>query len=73
MDLLNMRAYIGACPVDPSIRTEPKDSLPLTVADRVQLRQVLMNLMLNGNRSRQLVAATLAVPMRAQSSFLSNS
>jgi signal transduction histidine kinase len=31
-----------------SIRTELKDDLPMTVADRVQLQQVLMNLMLNG-------------------------
>jgi len=31
-----------------SIRTDMKDDLPMTVADRVQLQQVLMNLMLNG-------------------------
>ena len=31
-----------------SIRTDIKDDLPMTVADRVQLQQVLMNLMLNG-------------------------
>jgi signal transduction histidine kinase len=31
-----------------SIRTDLKDDLPKTVADRVQLQQVLMNLMLNG-------------------------
>jgi PAS domain S-box-containing protein len=31
-----------------SIYTDLKDSLPMTVADRVQLQQVLMNLMLNG-------------------------
>jgi PAS domain S-box-containing protein len=31
-----------------SIRTELKDDLPKTVADRVHLQQVLMNLMLNG-------------------------
>ena len=31
-----------------SIRTALKDDLPMTVADRVQLQQVLMNLMLNG-------------------------
>jgi signal transduction histidine kinase len=30
-----------------SIRTDLKDDLPITVADRVQLQQVLMNLMLN--------------------------
>ena len=30
------------------IRTDLKDDLPMTVADRVQLQQVLMNLMLNG-------------------------
>ncbi len=31
-----------------SIRIDLKDDLPMTVADRVQLQQVLMNLMLNG-------------------------
>ena len=31
-----------------SIRTELKEGLPMTVADRVQLQQVLMNLTLNG-------------------------
>jgi PAS domain S-box-containing protein len=31
-----------------SICTDIKDDLPMTVADRVQLQQVLMNLMLNG-------------------------
>jgi PAS domain S-box-containing protein len=31
-----------------SIRTDLKDDLPITVTDRVQLQQVLMNLMLNG-------------------------
>ncbi|MGA9672340.1 MAG: two-component regulator propeller domain-containing protein [Terracidiphilus sp.] len=31
-----------------SIDTDLEDSLPMTVADRVQLQQVLMNLMLNG-------------------------
>jgi C4-dicarboxylate-specific signal transduction histidine kinase len=31
-----------------SISTELKDGLPMTVAGRVQLRQVLMNRMLNG-------------------------
>jgi PAS domain S-box-containing protein len=31
-----------------SIHTDLKDDLPMTVADRVQLQQVLMNLMLNG-------------------------
>ncbi|HEY1803926.1 MAG TPA: PAS domain S-box protein [Terracidiphilus sp.] len=31
-----------------SICTDLKDDLPMTVADRVQLQQVLMNLMLNG-------------------------
>jgi signal transduction histidine kinase len=31
-----------------SIRTDLKHDLPMTVADRVQLQQVLMNLMLNG-------------------------
>ena len=31
-----------------SIRTDLRDYLPMTVADRVQVQQVLMNLMLNG-------------------------
>ena len=31
-----------------SIRTNLKNDLPMVVADRVQLQQVLMNLMLNG-------------------------
>jgi signal transduction histidine kinase len=31
-----------------SIRTDIKDDLPMTVADRVQIQQVLMNLILNG-------------------------
>jgi PAS domain S-box-containing protein len=31
-----------------SIRTDQDDDLPMTLADRVQLQQVLMNLMLNG-------------------------
>jgi signal transduction histidine kinase len=31
-----------------SIHTDLKDDLPMTVADRVQLQQVLMNLTLNG-------------------------
>ena len=31
-----------------SIHTDLKDDLPMTVADRVQLQQVLMNLMMNG-------------------------
>jgi signal transduction histidine kinase len=31
-----------------SIYTDIKDDLPMTVADRVQIQQVLMNLMLNG-------------------------
>jgi PAS domain S-box-containing protein len=31
-----------------SIRTDLKEDLPMTMADRVQLQQVLMNLMLNG-------------------------
>ena len=31
-----------------SVRTDLKDDLPMTVADRVQVQQVLMNLMMNG-------------------------
>jgi signal transduction histidine kinase len=36
-----------------SIRTDVKDDLLMTVADRVQLQQVLMNLMLNGIEARK--------------------
>jgi signal transduction histidine kinase len=44
-----------------SIRTELKDDLPLTVADRVQLQQVLMNLMLNGIEAMKDTGGVLTV------------
>jgi PAS domain S-box-containing protein len=44
-----------------SIRTDLKDDLPMTVADRVQLQQVLMNLMLNGIEAMKDTGGVLAV------------
>jgi signal transduction histidine kinase len=48
-----------------SIRTDLKDDLPMTVADRVQLQQVLMNLMLNGIEAMKDTGGVLMV--RSQS------
>jgi len=44
-----------------SIYTDLKDDLPMTVADRVQLQQVLMNLMLNGIEAMKDTAGVLTV------------
>jgi signal transduction histidine kinase len=44
-----------------SIRTDLKDNLPMTVADRVQLQQVLMNLMLNGIEAMKDTGGVLTV------------
>jgi PAS domain S-box-containing protein len=44
-----------------SIRTDLKDDLPMTVADRVQLQQVLMNLMLNGIEAMKDAGGVLTV------------
>jgi PAS domain S-box-containing protein len=44
-----------------SIRTDLKDDLPMTVADRVQLQQVLMNLMLNGIEAMKDTGGVLMV------------
>jgi PAS domain S-box-containing protein len=44
-----------------SIRTTLKDDLPMTVADRVQLQQVLMNLMLNGIEAMKDTGGVLTV------------
>jgi signal transduction histidine kinase len=44
-----------------SICTDLKDDLPLTVADRVQLQQVLMNLMLNGIEAMTDAGGVVAV------------
>jgi PAS domain S-box-containing protein len=44
-----------------SIRTNLKDDLPMTVADRVQLQQVLMNLMLNGIEAMKDTGGVLKV------------
>ncbi|WP_263354092.1 LLM class flavin-dependent oxidoreductase [Acidicapsa acidisoli] len=44
-----------------SIRTDLKDDLPMTVADLVQLQQVLMNLMLNGIEAMKDTGGVLTV------------
>jgi len=44
-----------------SIRTDLKGDLPMTVADRVQLQQVLMNLMLNGIEAMKEMGGALTV------------
>jgi PAS domain S-box-containing protein len=44
-----------------SIRTDLKDDLPMTVADRVQLQQVFMNLMLNGIEAMKETGGVLTV------------
>jgi PAS domain S-box-containing protein len=44
-----------------SISTDLKDDLPITVADRVQLQQVLMNLMLNGIEAMKNTGGVLTV------------
>ena len=48
------------------IRTDLKDDLPMTLTDRVQLQQVLMNLMLNGIEAMKETGGVLTV--RSQSS-----
>ena len=49
---------------DVSIDTDLKDDLPMTVADRVQLHQVLMNLMLNGIEAMKDTGGVLTVTSR---------
>jgi C4-dicarboxylate-specific signal transduction histidine kinase len=44
-----------------SIRTDLKDDLTMTVTDRVQLQQVLMNLMLNGIEAMKDTGGVLTV------------
>jgi PAS domain S-box-containing protein len=44
-----------------SIRTDLKHDLPMTVADRVQLQQLLMNLMLNGIEAMKDTGGVLTV------------
>jgi signal transduction histidine kinase len=44
-----------------SIRTDLQDDLPMTVTDRVQLQQVLMNLMLNGIEAMKDTGGVLTV------------
>src|SRR5258707_1196057 len=47
-----------------SIYTDLKDDLPMTVADRVQLQQVVMNLMLNGIEAMKDTGGVLTVKSR---------
>jgi len=47
-----------------SILTDLKDDLPMTVADRVQLQQALMNLMLNGVEAMKDTGGVLSVKSR---------
>jgi PAS domain S-box-containing protein len=47
-----------------SIHTDIKDDLPMTVADRVQLQQVLMNLMLNGIEAMKDTGGVVTVKSR---------
>jgi PAS domain S-box-containing protein len=47
-----------------SIRTDLKDDLPMTVADRVQLQQVFMNLMLNAIEAMKDTGGVLTVKSR---------
>jgi PAS domain S-box-containing protein len=49
-----------------SIRTDLKDDLPKTVADRVQVQQVLMNLMLNGIEAMKDTGGVLTVKSRSR-------
>jgi PAS domain S-box-containing protein len=44
-----------------SLRTDLKDDLPMTVADRVQIQQVLMNLILNGIEAMKDTGGVLTV------------
>ena len=46
---------------DVSIRTDLQEDLPMTVADRVQLQQVLMNLMLNSIEAMSDTGGVLTV------------
>ncbi|HVH85299.1 MAG TPA: ATP-binding protein, partial [Terriglobales bacterium] len=47
-----------------SIRTEVDESLPMVTADRVQLQQVLMNLMLNGIEAMKDTGGELTISSR---------
>jgi PAS domain S-box-containing protein len=47
-----------------SIRSDLQDDLPMTVADRVQLQQVLMNLILNGIEAMKDTGGVLTVKSR---------
>jgi signal transduction histidine kinase len=47
-----------------SIRSDLKDDLPMIMADRVQLQQVLMNLMLNGIEAMKDTGGALTVKSR---------
>ena len=47
-----------------SIRTDLCDELPMTIADRVQMQQVLMNLMLNGIEGMSEIGGVLTIRSR---------
>ncbi|WP_433974821.1 sensor histidine kinase [Tunturiibacter lichenicola] len=49
-----------------SIRTDLADDLPTTVADRVQIQQVLMNLMLNGIEAMKDTGGVLRVKSQSR-------
>jgi signal transduction histidine kinase len=49
-----------------SLRTDLKDDLPTTVADRVQIQQVLMNLMLNGIEAMKDTGGVLTVKSQSR-------
>ena len=49
-----------------SIRTDLVDDLPTTVADRVQIQQVLMNLMLNGIEAMKDTGGVLRVKSQSR-------
>jgi PAS domain S-box-containing protein len=49
-----------------SLRTDLKDDLPVTVADRVQIQQVLMNLMLNGIEAMKDTGGVLTVKSQSR-------
>jgi len=49
-----------------SLRTDLKADLPMTVADRVQIQQVLMNLMLNGIEAMKDTGGVLTVKSQSR-------
>jgi len=55
-----------AMPYNIAVRTELTADLPLVMGDRVQLQQVLMNLMINGFDAMKSVDATRELAIRSQ-------